>query len=384
MCALKVSELAKDLRSLADSVERRLWVASPYIGSWKAVRKILGSAWQKVDVRLLTDKDSGILAQDTFEQFAAHRPVRSLEGLHAKLYIVDDSVLITSANLTETAFTRRHEVGLVLKGQRARGLVAVYEGLWDFAAEVDAKEFSFTKPRSGNNVDEAHRGGKLPKLYDLPAAPVAAPKDAGAFADYPHFLEVYRRFADDYLFCGAPDRPAQPLYLETDKLLNFLFHEDDGKPSREYTEKRHRDLSDSKRINEIRKYRARYRRSGLKGGNHSATAKLVHQYLALAKVKQLNKSEVETVAKHLNCFGNRLALSRFLKGNDLDTIRKSWSDLIHGSGEVKFRMNNCSSALFGFGKSAIQETLGYYDPAKYPLRNANTNAGLRFLGYNVK
>jgi hypothetical protein len=99
---------------------------------------------------------------------------------------------------------------------------------------------------------------------------------------------------------------------------------------------------------------------------------------------QLTKSEVETVSKHLNCFGNRLALSRFLKGNDLDTIRESWSDLIHGSGEAKFRMNNCSSALFGFGKSAIQETLGYYDPAKYPLRNANTNAGLRFLGYNVK
>ena len=35
------------------------------------------------------------------------------------------------------------------------------------------------------------------------------------------------------------------------------------------------------------------------------------------------------------------------------------------------------------GKSAIQETLGYYDPDTYPIRNANTNAGLRFLGYNV-
>jgi phosphatidylserine/phosphatidylglycerophosphate/cardiolipin synthase-like enzyme len=127
MCALKVSELAKDLRSLADLVERRLWVASPYIGSWKAVRKILGSVWQKVDVRLLTDKDSGILAQDTIEQFAAHRPVRSLEGLHAKLYIVDDSVLLTSANLTEAAFTRRYEVGLVLKGQQARGLLLLGE-----------------------------------------------------------------------------------------------------------------------------------------------------------------------------------------------------------------------------------------------------------------
>jgi hypothetical protein len=309
--------------------------------------------------------------------------VRSVEGLHAKLYIVDDAVLLTSANLTEAAFTRRYEVGLVLKGDHARGLVAVYEGLWDRAAEVDVGQFSFTKPRNGN-IDERHRGGKLPKLYDLPATPEAAPKNAGAFADYPHFLEVYRRFADDYLSCGAPDLPAQPLYLETDKLLNFLFHEDDDKPSREYKAKRHRALSDSERISEIRKYRSRYRRSGLKGGDHAETAKLVQGYLAPAKVMLLTKSEVETVAESLNCFGNRLALSRFLKGNDLATVRKSWSDLIHGSGEVKFRMNNCSSALFGFGKSAVQETLGYYDPGKYPLRNANTNAGLRFLGYNVK
>src|SRR5258708_3656897 len=380
MCALKVSQLAIDLRTLAGSVERRLWVASPYIGYWRAVKKILGSAWQKVDVRLLTDKDSGILAQDTIEQSAAHRPVRSLGCLHAKLYIVDDSVFLTSANLTEAAFTRRYEVGLVLKGQQATGLVEVYEGLWDRADNVDVKQLSFAKPRKGN-IDEPHQGGKLPRLSDLPQDPEPPSKGAGAFADYPHFLEVYRRFADDYISCGKPDRPGQPLYLETDKFLNFLFHHDEDKPSRKYRSKRHRDLSDSDRISEIRKYRARYRRSGLEGGNNVATAKLLQRYLASAKVMQLSKSEVQTVAKSLNCFGNRLALSRFLKGkgNDLATVRRSWFDLIHSSGEVKFRMNNCNSALFGFGKSAIQETLGYYDPDTFPLRNANTKAGLRFL-----
>jgi hypothetical protein len=308
--------------------------------------------------------------------------VRSLGGLHAKLYIVDDSVLLTSANLTETAFTRRYEIGLVLRGQQARGLVEAYKGLWSQADEVDVKQLSFTKPRKGN-IDEPHRGGKLPKLFDLPPAPEPPSKGAGAFADYPHFLEVYRRFADDYVSCGKPDRPGQPLYLETDKLLNFLFHEDTNTPSLEYVSKSHRVLSDSERMREIRKYRERYRGSGLKGGDHSATAKLVRQYLAPVKIMQISKAEVRMVAEKLNCFGNRLALSRFLKGNDLDTIRRSWSELIHGSGEVKFRMNNCNSALFGFGKSAIQETLGYYDPDKYPLRNTNTNAGLRFLGYNV-
>jgi phosphatidylserine/phosphatidylglycerophosphate/cardiolipin synthase-like enzyme len=105
MTNLNVSPLARDLRALVDSAKKRLWIVSPYIGSWRAVRRILGETWEKVDVRMLTDKDSGILARDTLERFAAHRPIRSLKGVHAKLYIVDDSVLLTSANLTETAFT---------------------------------------------------------------------------------------------------------------------------------------------------------------------------------------------------------------------------------------------------------------------------------------
>jgi hypothetical protein len=34
-----------------------------------------------------------------------------------------------------------------------------------------------------------------------------------------------------------------------------------------------------------------------------------------------------------------------------------------------------------FGQSATQELPGWFDPKKYPIRNANSNAGLRFLGY---
>lgn len=376
-----VSKLAADLRSLVDSAQQRLWIASPYIGSWRAVTRILGATWQKVDVKLLIDKESGILAQDTIEKFAAHRPIRSLKGLHAKLYIVDDSVLLTSANLTECAFTRRYEAGLVLTDAYARALVSLYKDLWDRGEDVDIKKISFSKPTKGV-VDEGHHGGTLPKLFDLPPNPTP-PKGAGEFADYPHFLDVYRRFADVYVACGGRDRPEQPLYLETDKFLNYLFHEDSDLPSKAYKSKPHRVLNDSERADEIRKYRARYRSAGLPGGDHSATARIVEEYLAEPKVMQLTGAEVEMVAESLNCFGNHLALSRFLKRNDLDTIRAQWRDLVHGSGDVKFRMNSCHSALFGFGKAAIQETLGYFDPDRYPLRNENTNAGLRFLGYPI-
>ncbi len=381
--ALTGQRIVDELHALTGSAKRRLWIASPYIGSWKAVRRIIGLAWEQVDVKLLTDEKSGCLARDTVERFAAHRPVRSLAGLHAKLYIVDDSALLTSANLTEYAFTRRHEVGLLLKGEQAAGLIATYEYLWKLGHDVDIDQINFSKPIKGV-VDEGH-AGSLPKLFTLPPFAGVRVKAAGDFADYQYFLEQYGLFAEAYISCGGRDRPEQPLYLETDKFLNFLFHHE-GEPSKEYTSssKPHRNLADVDRVSEIKKYRARYRDAGFPGGSHFDTAKLVRQYLSEPKVMQLTNEEVGMIAGKLNCFSRlRLALSKFLKGNDLDTVRRSWSDLVHGSGVPTFRMNNCHSALFGFGKSATQELLGYYDPEQFPLRNQNTNAGLRFLGYNV-
>lgn len=379
----KVNPLAKDLRALVDRVEKRLWIVSPYIGSWRAVRRILGEAWEKVDVRLLTDKDSGILARDTLERFARHRPVRSLTGVHAKLYVADDSVLLTSANLTETAFTRRYEAGLVLTGAHAQELVAFYELLWKDGEDVELNSITFTKPHSGI-VDESSNRGGLTKLYELPAAPTASAKGAGEFADYPYFLDIYRGYVAAYLQAGARDEPKEPLYFETDKFLNYLYHDDPEKPSRAYKDKSARVMSDAERVEELKKYRARYRKAGLDAPFHLENAQKIQRLLAKPKIAHLTKAEIEEVARSLNCFGNLpLARARFLNNNDPATVRKAWFELIHGSGDVKFRMNRCRAMLYGFGKSAIQETLGYYYPDKYPLRNENTNAGLRFLGYKI-
>ena len=173
MDALKPSELASELRRRVKSAKDRLWVASPYIGSWRAVRRILGSNWKDLDAKLLTDKDSGILAKDTLKQFEAQRRVRSLKGLHAKLYIVDDSVLLTSANLTECAFTRRYEAGIFLTGEQAENLVGLYRRLWKRAEEVPVDNIPVSK---GPRVDEEPRHGvRLRRLWSLPPEPPPLP-----------------------------------------------------------------------------------------------------------------------------------------------------------------------------------------------------------------
>ena len=128
-------KLGSQLRRMCDKIGTRLWIASPYVGSWE-VRKVLGRRWfdgDSIDVRLLTDPDERIINRNTALRFAEKGTIKKLRGLHAKLFIVDDQVLLTSANLTYSAFAMRHEVGIVLDGDAARSAVSQFESWWKMA-----------------------------------------------------------------------------------------------------------------------------------------------------------------------------------------------------------------------------------------------------------
>ncbi len=137
-------------------------------------------AWAPGDVRLLVDKDSGYVSRDTLEKFAAHGSVRSLAGLHAKLYVIDDAVLLTSANLTGYAFTKRHEIGVVFEGGAARDLVNTFDAFWKLGTETAPAGVPVPKPPRGG--DEPNGCG-LPALWRLPEMD---PPAAQSFAAFPH------------------------------------------------------------------------------------------------------------------------------------------------------------------------------------------------------
>jgi phosphatidylserine/phosphatidylglycerophosphate/cardiolipin synthase-like enzyme len=220
--ALTGQRLVDRLHSLIGHASQRLWIASPYVGAWKDVKKILGATWEKLDVRLLVDKESGFLSRDTMGKFATHRPIRSLRGLHAKIYVVDNTVLLTSANLTGCAFRKRHEVGFLLDGATGQPFIRLYKDFWAQADEVSVEDIPVPKRKSG--MTDEPNGMDLPELWKLPSAPSVAEKASGSFSDYQHFLEEYAQFVQDYLSCGDRDEPAIPIYFETDAFLDFLFH----------------------------------------------------------------------------------------------------------------------------------------------------------------
>lgn len=84
------------------------------LADWEG-REVLGRHWfdaSKINVRLLTDPEERVVNKDTALRFAEKGTIKKQRGLHAKLFIVDDQVLLTPANLTYSAFARGHEIGV--------------------------------------------------------------------------------------------------------------------------------------------------------------------------------------------------------------------------------------------------------------------------------
>ena len=125
------------LRNKCDNVKSRLWIASPYIGTLKDIQKIIGGKWllPSIDCRVLTDINSGFIRKDTFDDFINNQvQIRSIDSLHAKIYIVDDWCLVTSANLTGTAFFCRYEMGIAT--DEVDEIINKYERWWGMGTSV--------------------------------------------------------------------------------------------------------------------------------------------------------------------------------------------------------------------------------------------------------
>lgn len=132
MKVIHEQSLANTLATLSKNARARYWVASPYIGSLDAISRVLNNPWNKLlNLRLLTDlEECSKEAQPALTEFFRSGQIRSLRGLHAKIYILDNDVIVTSANLTATAFTKRYEMGVLLSASVSADAIAVFESWW--------------------------------------------------------------------------------------------------------------------------------------------------------------------------------------------------------------------------------------------------------------
>jgi phosphatidylserine/phosphatidylglycerophosphate/cardiolipin synthase-like enzyme len=92
--------------------------------------------------------------------------VKLLKGLHAKVYIIDDKCILTSANLTETAFFKRYEIGVLLEGAEAKEVIDIYKKWWDIGESINSdlgKELINQALLNQDSISD-----QLPMLWNLP------------------------------------------------------------------------------------------------------------------------------------------------------------------------------------------------------------------------
>lgn len=168
---LSGQKLVDTLRAHCDSAQKRIWIASPFIGHLNDIERILGLQWKnkELDRKVLTDVDSGFIIDETFSAFkSAGMMIKSLLSLHAKIYIVDDWCLITSANLTGTAFSKRYEVGEDISN--ISDVEKLFETWWYLP---ECKEVNELPKKSQTSLIEYHVGDVLhyKKHNELPKRP---------------------------------------------------------------------------------------------------------------------------------------------------------------------------------------------------------------------
>jgi len=391
-------QLSQQLRRLADSIQRRLWIVSPFVGGWSAVQCILGVAWRNdpaIDVRLLTDiENDGALNASSIKQFESHGQIKHLRGLHGKVFIVDDHALMCSANLTGAAFSKRYETGVFCTPSESEPLIDLFDQWWNSkntSIPPDGWTAKLSK-RKNNPNDEEASAAPLPTINPLPPKPLG---DAVVtFGDYAAFLTCYRELAGIYSSAGPPLWPSLPIYLETDAFLNFLFHDAPRRPSRPFVKRPPRNLNSIRRVADVKKYRAEFARwvhtdsRAEEFKQHRlATWQTVSKMLSRRRIDKISRSDVKKVVEGFHSMrAVDITPARFLRpaNNDLRTIRQAWKRVLYPDPiPLESAMRQCKDSLYGFGKSSIQELLGWHDPKTYPIRNANSNAGLRFFGYQV-
>lgn len=358
--------------------KKRIWIASPYVGSLKEVQQIMGGKWMRssIDFRLLTDVDAGFIRKDTFDALKAspNTEIRNLLSLHAKIYIVDDWCLITSANLTGTAFCRRYEVGTILDD--IVEVVKLFDEWWQMSTPV-----TILSARTPKAILDYQDGKSFNKKCKLPQYKIISSDK---------FLQKCDKFVSfALLYEKVTGRNQQmvkdgfSLYQEVDYFFNFLYH-DDPRPSNEYKHKKARNLDDKAREKEILKYFRQIPYQPHSEDWRLERTEYIKKVLDAKHISKLTMTEVKGVLSRLHCLCSYpINKTKIPNNNSISDIRNAWTELLESDDIDGILINKTKDAIKFFGESSICELLAWYYPEKYPMMNLNSESGMRFLGIDV-
>lgn len=122
--------------SLVRDAKKRIHLASPYIKSVTAKMIINNLPKRKLDVKYISsfkleDFLRGSSDIEAFRIFDSNYiVVKNIQKLHAKLFIFDETAIITSGNLTRNGMNFNIEYGVMVNGQLVKNIAEDFLDIW--------------------------------------------------------------------------------------------------------------------------------------------------------------------------------------------------------------------------------------------------------------
>lgn len=381
----QLQDMVDFLRTNSTAGER-LWLAAPYISSFNTIQYLFNLSYlkkHKTNFKLITDiKNASIYNRNILEFFIQNGELRTLENLHAKLYLMGKHAVITSANMTYRAFFVNYETGVADTNNDKYEIL--FESLWNNSTPVTQEELEINIKNSNINFDEDTIYSSM-NIRELPP-------ELTSNSNYVNFLKNYKILMDEYETTGRIWNNNTPLKFEIDAFLNYLFHHSPNhKSSNFYTNNSINIDANEKLLTNCKKEFFDWITSDVSKpyDNENKRKEFATKAKLLFSKTHIEKLTVKQCAEFLGeCANTYLKngvrfnwMEKFEKSNDIETIIKYIGKLKTCEIEKIDNIVNNSPVNF-MGISTSQEILGLLRD-ELPIRNENTNAGLRYLGYEA-
>lgn len=331
---------------------------------------------------------------------------------HTKLYIFgQEAAIVGSANLTDGGLMRNRELAVVIPGadERFDALVELGQSYWSQAKPLEKEPVDeyLRMERAHPTLSASLENAVLMKWGDLAPEGIQVGKarpsrDKVWLEDYRRTYQEFRAAYDvveqSYKASGVRHVPEDklPLRIEIDQFLSYIREEHASGDGFQAAPMRTRPESEReivRLIGDWQKFQPDYL-------INKAPVNYQHIGRVFESAKTIESATGDEIFEALNVchafytrarhFPGGLATmkSRFLEDNPLEKLRKTLTFLLHGKGDFVVRMGSCiydqDKKLVHFGKSGVQELMGWVNRENIPICNGRTIKALRFLGFNVK
>ncbi|MCB0627978.1 MAG: phospholipase D family protein [Saprospiraceae bacterium] len=332
---------------------------------------------------------------------------------HSKLYIFGDKkILIGSANLTQAGFQSNREICIEVshEDERFDALLKLYNSYWTQADVLTLErlnEYSDLYSNFNSNSTHKFENEIIKKFGEV----CPSNEIQGGFKQSKEkiFLESYRRtyqeFESAYRVVESIYKSYQrrkqpesevPLRIEIDQFFNFMreiYVKGDIWKTISFLEKNQQEKKIRENLDSWFLEDWSYLDNQIPD-----RIKLINKTLSSEqKIKNSSMDDIfqaidvcHSIHSRLRFFdgGHDTLKKVFIKKNELKQVQNVISYLLYGQDDYVTRMGNCifdeSYAVKEFGRSAIQELLGWVNKENIPICNGRTVKVLRYLGFNVE